>query len=39
MKLFQNKIAVGVICIVLAAILAFFLLPSINKGKNGTVRL
>lgn len=39
MKLFQNKIAVGAICIVLAAILAFFLLPSINKGKNGTVTI
>ena len=39
MKLFQNKIAVGVICIVLAAILAFFLLPSINKGKNGTITI
>ena len=39
MKIFQNKIAVGVICIVIAGILTFFLLPSINKGKNQTVKV
>lgn len=37
MKIFQNKIIVGVICIVIAAVLAFLLLPTLNKGKNGTV--
>ena len=39
MRIFQNKIAVGVICIIVAAILTFFLLPSINRGKNGTVKV
>ena len=39
MKILQNKIAVGVICIVIAALIAFFLLPSINKGKNGAVKV
>ena len=36
MKIFQNKIVVGVICIVIAAILAFFFLPSISKSKSNT---
>ena len=36
MKIFQNKIVVGVICIVIAAILAFFFLPSISKNKSNT---
>ena len=39
MKLFQNKIVVGVICIVIAAILAFFFLPSISKSKSNTERI
>ena len=34
--MFQNKIVVGVICIVIAAILAFFFLPSISKSKSNT---
>lgn len=37
MKIFQNKIVVGVICIVIAAVFAFLLLPTLNKGKNNTV--
>ena len=36
MKIFQNKIVVGVVCIVIAAILAFFFLPSISKSKSNT---
>ena len=36
-KIFQNKITVGIACIVIAGVMAFVLLPSINKGKNGTV--
>lgn len=36
MKIFQNKIVVGVICIVIAAILAFVFLPSISKSKSNT---
>ena len=36
MKIFQNKIVVGVICIVIAAVLAFFFLPSISKSKSNT---
>ena len=39
MKIFQNKITVGVMCIILAAILAFFLLPMLNKSKNNTVKV
>lgn len=39
MKLFQNKIVVGVICIVIAAILAFFFLPSISKSKSNTEKI
>lgn len=39
MKIFQNKIVIGVICIVIAAILAFFFLPSINKSKSNTERI
>lgn len=39
MKIFQNKIFVGVCCVVLAAVMAFILLPSINRSKNGTVKI
>ena len=39
MKIFQNKIVIGVICIVIAAILAFFFIPSINKSKSNTERI
>lgn len=39
MKIFQNKIFVGVGCVVLAAVMAFILLPSINRSKNGTVKI
>lgn len=39
MKIFQNKIIVGVICIVIAAVLAFFFLPSINKSKSNTEKI
>ena len=37
MKLLQNKIVVGGICIFMAAVFAFVLLPSINKSKGMTV--
>lgn len=39
MKVFQNKIFVGVGCVVLAAVMAFILLPSVNRSKNGTVKI
>lgn len=39
MKIFQNKIVVGVICIAIAAILAFFFLPSISKSKSNTEKI
>ena len=39
MKIFQNKIIVGVMCIIIAAILAFFFLPSINKSKSNTEKI
>lgn len=39
MKIFQNKIVVGVICIVIASILAFFFLPSISKSKSNTEKI
>ena len=39
MKIFQNKIVVGVICIVISAILAFFFLPSISKSKSNTEKI
>ena len=39
MKIFQNKIVVGVICIVIAAILAFFFLPSISRSKSNTEKI
>ena len=39
MKIFQNKIVVGVICIVIAAILAFFFLPSISMSKSNTEKI
>lgn len=37
--MFQNKIFVGVGCVVLAAVMAFILLPSVNRSKNGTVKI
>lgn len=37
MKLFQNKIVVGGICIFIAAVFAFVLLPGINQSKGVTV--
>ena len=39
MKLFQNKIVVGVICIIIAAIVAFFFLPSISRNKGITEKI
>jgi len=39
MNMFQNKIAVGVICIVIAAIMAFVFLPSISKSKGNTEKI
>lgn len=39
MKIFQNKIFVGVGCVVLAAVMAFILLPSVNRSKNGTEKI
>ena len=39
MKLFQNKIVVGVICIVIAAVMAFIFLPSISKSKSNTIKI
>ncbi len=38
-KLFQNKILLGIICIVLSAILSFVILPGINKNKGETVKV
>lgn len=39
MKLFQNKMVVGVICIVIAAVMAFIFLPSISKSKSNTIKI
>lgn len=39
MKIFHNKIIIGVICIVVAAVLAFFFLPSISRSKSSTERI
>ena len=39
MKIFQNKIFIGIACIVTAAVMAFILLPSVNRNKNGTVKI
>lgn len=39
MKIFQNKIFVGVGCVVLAAVMAFILLPSVSRSRNGTVKI
>ena len=39
MKIFQNKMVVGGICIALAAVFAFVLLPGMNKNKSGTVKI
>ena len=38
-KLFQNKMVLGIICIVLSAILSFVILPGINKNKGETVKV
>ena len=39
MKIFQNKIIVGTMCIVISAILAFFFLPAISKSKSITEKI
>ena len=39
MKIFQNKIFVGVICIIIAALFAFLFLPMINRGKSNTEKV
>lgn len=39
MKVLQNKIVIGGICIFIAAIFAFVLLPNINKSKGTTVNV
>ena len=39
MRIFQNKIVIGVICIIIAAILAFVFLPSISKSKSNTEKV
>lgn len=39
MKIFQNKIFIGIACIVTAAVMAFILLPSVNRNKNETVKI
>ena len=36
MKMLQSKVLIGVICIIIAAMLAFFMIPSINKSKSNT---
>ena len=39
MRFFQNKMLIGIICIVLAALLAFIFLPSIMKEKSKTEKI
>lgn len=39
MRVFQNRIVVGSVCILLAAIVAFFIVPGINKSKNQTEKI
>lgn len=39
MKIFQNKMIVGVICIVVSAVIAFVVLPSFNKNKSLTIKI
>ena len=38
-KLFQNKMIVGGLCILLAAVLSFVVLPGINHNKSETVKI
>lgn len=39
MKFLQNKIIIGAVCIVVAGIFAFGVLPSMYKGKGGTEKI
>lgn len=39
MKFLQNKIFIGAVCIVVAGIFAFGVLPSMYKGKGGTEKI
>ena len=39
MRVFQNRIFVGSMCILLAAVVAFFVIPGINNSKNQTVKI
>ena len=39
MRFFQNKMLVGIMCVVLAALLAFVFLPSITKEKSKTEKI
>jgi len=39
MKFLQNKIFIGTVCIVVAGIFAFGVLPSMYKGKGGTEKI
>ena len=36
MKIFQNRLFVGGMCIVLSAVIAFAVVPLINKSKSNT---
>ena len=37
-KLLENKLVVGAVCIVIAAILAFLVLPGMYKQKEKTIK-
>ena len=39
MRILQNKVVVGGVCIVVAALFSFVLLPRINKGKSETEKV
>lgn len=39
MRLFQNRKVIGVICVIFAALLAFLVIPGINKSKSDTVKI
>lgn len=39
MRVFQNRIFLGSMCILLAAVVAFFVIPGINKSKNNTEKI
>ena len=39
MKFLQNKIIIGAVCIVVAGVFAFGVLPSMYKGKGGTEKI